>query len=138
MTQGIRIEGLDKLQTKLKKSSNMATRSMAQALFKEAELIMTEAKDNTPVAPDGGTLRSSGHVQIPKFSGTTLEIVLGFGGAASAYALAVHEHPSQHSPPSWSGGVTWNVGGPQFLKNAMDKAEAGMGGRIAKHLGRWP
>ncbi len=111
---------------------------MVGPLNLEAELIMTEAKQNTPVAPDGGTLRASGHVQPPKITGSTVVFTLGFGGAASAYALAVHEHPSKHSPPSWAGGVTWNVGGPQFLKNAMNKAEAGLGRRVARNLHRWP
>ncbi len=135
----IRIDGLDKLQARLKKSSKTGTRSLVGPLFLEAELIMTDAKKHTPTAPDGGTLKSSGQVQPPKISRNKVEITLGFGGAASAYALAVHEHPSRHSPPSWDGvTIHWNVGGPQFLKNAMDKAEAGIGNRVARHLDRWP
>jgi len=136
----IKIVGLDKLQAKLEKSSKTSTRSLVGPLMLEAEQIMTEAKQNTPTAPDGGTLRASGHVQLPIVTPKRVVIIMGFGGAASAYALAVHEFPSKHDPPSWAGktSLNWNVGGPQFLKNAVDRSQADLGRRRFANLHRWP
>lgn len=126
------IEGADELLAVLKVADKRAVNQLSQALMLEGEFIMTKAKKRTPV--DMGTLRSSGHVKPPNVSGTQIEIELGFGGAASAYALAVHEHPSQFSPPSWSGGVTFNVGGPKFLESAVRESERGLGKRLASNI----
>lgn len=131
----VRWEGLDELQKRLKKSGDDAVRDLARGLTVEAEQIMTEAKRRTPV--DQGTLRGSGHVRAPHIRGTRAEVVLGFGGAASAYALAVHEHPSRHSPPSWRGKtINWNAAGtgPKFLEGPVNEAGRGFGNRVARHL----
>lgn len=133
----IKWEGLDKLQKRLKESGDDAVRDLARGLKVEGELIMTASKRVTPVAPDGGTLRASGHVREPHIRGTRAEVVLGFGGGASEYALAVHEHPSRHSPPSWKGKViNWNAAGtgPKYLEKPVNDAAKGFGRRVAKHL----
>ncbi len=75
---------------------------VAAALYTIAQQIMTEAKRRCPVAKDGGVLRASGTVEKPVRSGKRISITLGFGGAASAYAIAVHETISPHDPPSWT------------------------------------
>lgn len=80
-----------------------AVEKIAGQLFREAEAIMAAADPLIPVAPDGGTLKASGHVQLPVVDGNEVSVTMGFGGAASAYAEAIHEHPSPASPPSWSG-----------------------------------
>lgn len=80
-----------------------AVEKIAGQMFREAEAIMAAADPLIPVAPDGGTLKASGHVQLPVIDGNEVSVTMGFGGAASAYALAIHEHPSAASPPSWSG-----------------------------------
>ncbi|HXH11157.1 MAG TPA: HK97 gp10 family phage protein [Alphaproteobacteria bacterium] len=59
------------------------------ALFQVGEQIMTEAKALTPV--DTGALRASGTVLPPEQDGTTVRVVLGFGGPAIPYALRQHE-----------------------------------------------
>jgi hypothetical protein len=105
---------------------------MAGPLKLEAELIMTKAKKLTPV--DSGTLRASGHVKKPVITRKTAKVLLGFGGAASAYALAVHEHPSRSSPASWRGGVSFTSGGPHFLSRPVKEARKGFGRRVARHL----
>lgn len=106
------------------------------ALFLEANLIVTEAKRRfTPV--DEGTLRGSGKALPPVGMGITTEVMMTFGDAASAYALAVHEHPSTHSPPSWKGKkINWNVTGtgPKYLERPMMDAIKGMPARLARTL----
>src|SRR5687767_5476077 len=75
--------------------------SLETAMRFEGELVMTRSKrDFVPV--DFGTLKGSGHVESRR-RGKDIEVVLSYGGAAAAYALAVHEHPSGASPPSWKG-----------------------------------
>jgi hypothetical protein len=127
-----RLEGLEKLLARLKPAPTKATVQLGGALNLEGELIMTKAKRRTPV--DLGTLRASGFVTEPKLSRNKARVILGFGGAASSYALAVHEHPSRHSPPSWSQGVDFTVGGPQYLRTPVKNAQKGIGRRLARHL----
>jgi hypothetical protein len=135
---GFRIEGLDALQARLKKSPKTATRQLARGLSVEAETIMTAAKRLTPVAPDGGTLRSSGHVKPAVIKRKSASVVLGFGGAASDYAEAVHEFPSKFSPPSWQGksSLNWNAAGTgaKFLEKPVKAAKKGLGRRLVRHL----
>ena len=135
---GIRIEGLDKLNLRLKKSAAGAAKELAGGLLVEGNLIMTAAKKLTPVAPGGGTLRSSGHVQPAVIKRTSASVEMGFGGAASDYALAVHEFPSKYNPPSWKGktSLNWNAAGTgaKFLEKPANEAKKGFGQRIARHI----
>ncbi len=119
----IRIDGLDKLQARLKAAGKTAASDLAGPLFTEAELIMTEAKQITPV--DHGPLKGSGHVKRPVISRHKVEVVLGFGGAASAYALIQHERTDfRHDPPQQA----------KFLEQPVKEAKAGFGDRVARHL----
>jgi len=61
----------------------------AAELYQSAEIVMTAAKELTPV--DTGALRASGHVQEPKIEGGTVSVELGFGGPSVDYAEIVHE-----------------------------------------------
>lgn len=72
----------------------------AKSLYKLGQIIMTDSKDNY-VPVDDGPLRSSGQVHEPVVEPGLISVTLSYGGAASAYALAVHEHLSSHSPRSW-------------------------------------
>jgi hypothetical protein len=131
------LTGVKELERVLDLSSKTATARLAGPMRLEGELIMTKAKRGTPVAPDGGTLRASGHVQEPKITRRNVSVTLGFGGAAADYALAVHEHPSRHSPPSWKGKtIHWNAAGtgPHFLSRPMKEAQKGLARRLAKSL----
>lgn len=128
------------------------------ALRLEGERILRVAKALTPVGigPGGGHLRNSGFVSEPELDGEFVTVRIGFGGGvAEDYALAVHEHPSEHSPPSWQGKgftssskhakhptegvVTFHPAGtgPKFLERPMLDAESGMAARIADDLARF-
>lgn len=73
------------------------TRAMGRAVYAEALRIMRESKRIVPL--DLGPLRASGTVMEPVIFGTRWEITLGYGGAASAYALIQHENLSfNHAP----------------------------------------
>lgn len=127
------MEGLDKLTKRLDKSGKLSPKAMAGPLKLEAELIMTKSKKHF-VPTDQGPLKSSGHVKKPVITRKKATVLLGYGGAASAYALAVHEHPSRHSPSSWRGGVSFTSGGPHFLSRPVKEARKGFGRRVARHL----
>ena len=130
MTANIKWEGLDEFQAFLRKTPGVVRRDVEAALFQEGENIMGDSKEDTPVAPDGGTLRASGHAKLPETKGGKTEVTLAYG---TVYAVAVHETPSKYDPPSWVGKtITFNVGGPKFLENAMKKAARGFGRRMIK------
>jgi hypothetical protein len=105
---------------------------VARALYLRGETIMTRSKQEfVPVAEDrGGTLRASGHVKQPERIGRKIRVALVYGGQAAAYAIAVHEHLSEHSPESWviaesSGrGVHFHPTnhGPKFLERPLMEA----------------
>lgn len=132
-----KLKGQKKMAQKLKAIADKAPDKAAGALRMEAEMIMTDSKRNF-VPVDLGTLRSSGKVDEPKRRGKTIEIEMSFGGAASPYAEAVHEHPSTASPPTWKGAVvTFSPAGrgPKYLEKPMRQAEKGMDKRLARTLG---
>lgn len=109
------------------------------AAFEECEAIMSDSKENY-VPVDEGILRSSGHVVQPEWQGDALIVVLGYGGDAAAYAIAVHEHLSDHSPRSWKVAeaagrpVRFTVGGAKFLELPMMHAEADLPARLGARI----
>lgn len=108
--------------------------AVEKALREEAEEIMRQSKA-TFVPIDNSGLKNSGFVNDVVRNGKDISVVLGFGGTAEAYALAVHEHPSEHSPRSWgSKKVNFKRGGPKYLSKPMDAAIPGMDKRISKKV----
>ena len=106
------------------------------ALYRQAQKIMADSKEHY-VPVDLGTLKSSGRVQPPTYMGRTVTVELSYGDAASAYALAVHEHPSKHSPPSWQGTqVTFSPSGtgPKYLERPLMAAIPGLPQALARDL----
>jgi hypothetical protein len=94
-------------------------------------------KDFVPVADS--TLQGTGHVRLAKVK---IEANLVYGGPAAPYALAVHEHLSKHSPPSWQtaersgGGVRFNPPGrgPKYLEKPLMEARRTLARDLARDL----
>ena len=134
--------GVRDLVAALKKIATKFPDRVAAALYHEAQIEMTESKRRCPVAPGGGTLRASGMVAPPVRRGRNISVTLSYGGAAKDYAIAVHEHLSEHSPPSWvaaeqSGhGVHWTQPstGPKFLESVLNESRATMAARVAARV----
>ena len=97
-------------------------KDLSDALYLEAELIMTDSKTNY-VPVDTGNLRNSGTVLPPVMKGKTIEVTLGYGGSATPYAVTVHEYPP-----------TVGQGKNKFLSKPLNKAERGMVTRLATAL----
>jgi hypothetical protein len=122
LTIKARIRGSKALQRELKRRARGAPKALARALFLEAEQIMGKSKRIVPVR--FGTLKSSGHVQLPVIAGKKVTVTLGYGGAAAPYAVFVHERPARHKPPT-----QW-----KYLEQPFNEAIPGMAGRIARRL----
>ena len=64
--------------------------ALPQVLNEEAQLIFRDSQRLVPVKT--GVLRGSGQIVPPRKKGTKWEVVIGYGGAASSYALKQHEN----------------------------------------------
>jgi uncharacterized protein YodC (DUF2158 family) len=121
-------------------------RNVAQSALDEAKDIRDLAKEYCP--EDKGKLTdsievvesSSGHGQgrnqLGQFtSDAVITVTVKAGGPDVPHALAVHEYPSQHNPPSWEGtDVHFKKGGPKFLERAMKDISSGMVQRIGNRV----
>ena len=105
------------------------------ALYQEAEAIMTDSEENY-VPVEFGVLRDSGTVMEPEHTGTEISVSMGYGGASAAYALAVHETPSDHDPRSWriAGEVHFRTGGSKYLERPFLDAANDWEDRLAARL----
>lgn len=106
------------------KVTNAVTSDVADALYMVAEEIMTDAKTNyVPVVT--GNLRRSGFVDHPIINGQNVSVILGFGGAAIQYAVAVHEYPA-----------SYGQGKNKYLTKPMNAAAPKIPARIATFMRR--
>jgi len=87
----VEVKGTKKLQRAMEKMGKRVLTELGKALYAEAELIMMESKKQCPV--DTGTLRGTGYVKQPEYSGNRVTVQMGYGGPAAPYAIAVHENP---------------------------------------------
>ncbi len=132
----MRWHGLDAFKRTLKTIKQRMPASVGAALFVEGEKTMGQAKRITPV--DEGVLRSSGHVQLPEFEGTHVEVEIGFGGPAGTgtqgptneravgYALTVHENLQAFH----------RVGQAKYLEQPFNERRDGLGQRLARTIRR--
>jgi len=131
-----KLTGQREMKRKMKAIAVAMPGKIARGLYLEGEYIMTRSKrDHVPV--DLGALKSSGHVQKPVAAAGVTSVKLVYGGSSAPYALAIHEHPSEYSPPSWEGvPVVFNPPGrgPKYLEKPFMAAITGMSERIAKGI----
>lgn len=146
------MRGVDEMVNLLKRVASKFPDRVSAAMYAEAEIMMTESKRRCPVGPVGakkrknevpGALRASGRVGVPEREGRRISVTLSYGGGViDAYAIAVHEHLSEHSPPSWvkaeqnGDGIEWTQPGtgPKFLESVVNEAKDTMAERIANRI----
>lgn len=130
------LSGTESMRKKIRRIAKNYPDKVMSALRVEAELILTRSKrDFVPV--DLGTLRSSGLVGDVTRNGRSIEVIIGFGGAASPYAVAVHEWPSEFDPPTWQGSVVTfspRGRGAKYLERPLMEAVDGFTQRIANRI----
>lgn len=149
MTNGIVILS-ESLIHGLRKMIDETPKRIAAALVQECEAIGADSDENF-VPVDFGILKGSRLNSLPIWEENEVTVGISYGGAASAYALAVHEHPSEFDPPSWDKKGTASSSirtppvpdivtfhpydhGPKFLERAMLKAAPFIPDRIAARL----
>ena len=118
---GARLVGTKEMKETLVRLSRRFPQKAGAALRAEAEIEMKEAKRRTPV--DTGVLRNSGRVDVEK-SGRVIRASLSFGGAASAYAVRVHEDTE----------VWHRVGQAKYLESVLNESAPFLMDRVARRL----
>lgn len=126
MSLEIELLGVAEVQLELARLAANAKPLAAQALYLEAERIMAQSKTEVPVG-DTGNLRSSGNVLPPSIDADGVEVKLGYGGAAEAYAVVQHENLTYRH----------TVGGPKFLERPLMDAARGMAERLVVAFRAW-
>ena len=129
------LKGEDKIRRKLERLAKRMPDAVGRALYQEAEILKGKSMKRTP--HDGGHLEGSHVVTQPEYSGRNISVTIGVGsGVAQAYALAVHETPSGHDPPSWRGVTVTFAGGRQskFLESVVLEARPFLARSVAKRI----
>lgn len=116
------ISGIEEMYKKLSKLEGFSPNAFGQAMYQEAQVEMTESKKRVPV--DTGTLRASGFVEDPKRQWRNISVTMGYGGAAEAYALIVHEDLE----------AAHTVGQAKYLESVLQESAPHMAARIAKRI----
>ncbi len=128
------VQGTAEIIQALQALGPQAQQGLAATLFEVGEEIMADSKEHY-VPVDTGVLRESGYVEPPVLNGTETTVVLAYGGAASAYALLVHENPRAGktgglSPQGKSYKHWARVGSWKFLETPFKEAA----GRLVERL----
>lgn len=118
----LKLTGVEQLARKLEKLAKKMPLESARALYMEAQIEMTEAKNRTP--REFGPLRASGFVTFPEIKGRTITVTLAFGGAAAGYAVYVHEIVGLNHP----------IGQDHFLSSTLNESVPHMAKRIAARI----
>ena len=92
---------------------------VARALYREAQIEMTESKRRVPV--DTGRLRASGFVDEPVIRGTNISVMLAYG---TDYAVAVHENLSAYH----------KIGQAKYLESVLKESSPHMKARVAARI----
>ena len=157
---GFEIAGIADMQRRLQATPQEMLRAAGAALHTEAELIMGDSVKQAPA--DRGTLRGAAYVRPAVVEGRNVEVTMGYGGAASGYAVYVHEGTGpavgrpRYWPPlrplmEWAGRVLgdesagravqraiWARGTKprKFLERPLLARRRTLGRRVARHMAR--
>ena len=134
------LAGAPELIARLKRIAEEAPKEFGDALYQEALGVQKVALTRCPV--DDGPLRASIITNKPVYEGRDISVTIQAGGPSAPYALAVHEHLSEHSPASWKAaeasgsGVHWSVAGtgPKFLEGPLLEAKPTLAASLAKRI----
>ena len=126
------VKGTHQVMKNLKKLAASNTTIVGQAIYTEAELIMTASKRIVPV--DKNPLRASGFVEQPKWKGKTVTVEMGYN---TEYALFQHE--DLHWDRIAKKAVKMKLkhrgrGEAKYLEKPLNAAAKGLSSRITKRL----
>lgn len=145
----VKVKGTKEMRSQIRRLATKLPNAAAKALYLEAEKVRTRSMQKY-VPKNLGALHGSIAVSLPVIKQREISVEIYAGGPAAPYALAIHEHPSEHSPRSWQGKeageiksvrgkrpwVTAPSGGrgPKFLERPLREAANGMGDRIGEAI----
>jgi hypothetical protein len=132
---GFQLSGTDPMIKRIARLARAFGLKVEKSLKEEADEIMTTSK-NDFVPVDEGELRESGQVQ-QKRNGASVTVILSYGNDDIPYAVAVHEHLSEASPPSWRNTVVrFGPGnrGPKYLEIPLMEAAPKLPKSLARKL----
>lgn len=117
------VNGLDDVIRRANAAGADGWKQALAGLYEEGELVMGESK---PLVPrDTSVLVNSGFVNEPTVSRGVAEVVMGYGGPASDYAIVQHEDLTLNHP---------NGGQAKYLEQPLLAAVPGLGQRIADRI----
>lgn len=120
----IDIAGLTKTLAGMAAATDHAVDSMEQALYLEAEYLMTESKQQVP--HDTGTLQASGTVLEPiQTPNGEIAVQLGYGGLAESYAMEQHENTALSHPKGRKA---------KYLSDPYEALVPNLDNKIAAHM----
>jgi len=137
----VKFTGIDKTRVELERLMRELPGAYEAALFEVGHDIKNASVELVPVKHR--TLANSAFVNDPEGEGFGAGVTIGYGGAASAYAIAVHETPSKYDPPSWKGkggNLNWSKPGtgPKYLERPFLRKSRQLGPNILKKIKqRW-
>ena len=139
------LRGVAGMNRKFKEISRETKENLSRAAMEEAEAIAERSR--TEFVPiETGNLASTikvvkgdlsqGRDDLGQYgSGSAIEVKIIAGDETTPQALAIHEHPSPHDPPSWKGiDVKFRHGGPKFLQQPLDESIGGMAERVGNKV----
>lgn len=121
-------------QKQLKFLRGNAAHALGQALYTEAELLLTRSKPITPRRH--GALRASGFVTTPVILGRWVTVTVGYGGVTAPYAWIVHERPDPRVVGGKKVPVRWTTPGTgnKYLEKPLQELKRSMNRRIANRV----
>jgi hypothetical protein len=101
-TLRLQFEGVDPIHKALARAVTRFPKQAKQAMHEVSELTLGDVQEHfIPVKED--ELRATGEALPATIHGDRVEGHIQFGGTAAPYAVALHEHESEASPPTWRG-----------------------------------
>lgn len=130
----------DTVRKNLEAYSASKRKSLALGLQEIAQEMIEDAKNNyVPYDSESSEehLRDTGKVSEPETTDDTVSVKAQFGGTpkTAPYAVAVHETPSKHDPPSWKNkSVNFKQGGAKYLELPFKKSLATLTSKLKSKL----
>lgn len=117
-----------RLRRVLAKAKNVP-QAAARALYEEGQVIFNKSQELVPV--ETGALAGSGRVTLPSVNASSVEVEIGYGGAAAPYAIYVHERLDlNHRYP----GAKNARAQAKFLEQPVLEAAPKLGDRLADRV----
>lgn len=98
----ITVLGADQLEAVLATAGPKAMIALRLTLVEFMTDVMAASQEIVPVGKTGN-LKASGQVAPPEIDESSVKVTAGYGGAASAYALIVHNMPENLKHPTKPG-----------------------------------